>query len=65
MTPIERDEDLAPDLAPGQTVVLTPEGWEASEYLAPADDWIPRLDGSFESPDGLTRSWPLAGAGPD
>lgn len=65
MTLIERDQDEARDLAPGQSVVLTPDGWEAAEYLEPGDDWTAQEDGSFVSPDGLIRTWPLAGAGPD
>ena len=47
------EEDLA-----GTTSVLTGEGWETALYVAPGDDWIPQSDGSYASPDGMTRSWP-------
>jgi hypothetical protein len=42
---------------PGSTFVLTTEGWEVSEYVAPEQDWTVREDGSFESPDGTMRTW--------
>lgn len=48
----ERDDD-----EPGTTLVLTPEGWEASAYVEPGSDWIVRDDGSYESPDGTMRTW--------
>ncbi len=44
---------------PGDTFVLTPEGWQRTEYAEPGEDWLLRADGGYESPDGLTRSWPL------
>lgn len=50
--------EIGPDEEqPGTTFVLTPQGWEASEYAEPGDDWIMREDGSFESPDGMMRTW--------
>jgi hypothetical protein len=50
--------------APGTTAVLTEEGWEASEYVAPGDDWQPQDDGSWLSPDHQTRTWLPAGPEP-
>jgi hypothetical protein len=44
---------------PGTTATLTNEGWQAVTYEEPADDWRLLADGSWESPDGLTRSYPL------
>jgi hypothetical protein len=44
---------------PGDTFVLTPEGWEQVAYAEPDDSWRLRSDGAYESPDGLTRTWPL------
>lgn len=43
----------------GTTVVLTDHGWESSEYVDPEDDWTPQPDGSYASPDGSIRTWPL------
>jgi hypothetical protein len=55
----DRGEDEAPeDELGGSTSVLTAEGWEAALYVAPGDDWIRQPDGSYASPDGMTRSWP-------
>jgi hypothetical protein len=42
---------------PGTTVVLTAEGWEATAYVKPEEDWVVREDGSLESPDGTMRTW--------
>ena len=56
---VEEDEALDPE--PGNTRVLTESGWEEVEYVDPAADWRLLADGSWESPDGQTRSWPLAG----
>lgn len=53
------DEELAGAL--GTTVVLTAEGWEDASYLEPGDDWRPLDDGSYLSPDGTVRTWPLVG----
>lgn len=39
---------------------LTPEGWEPVDYVEPGEDWRPLEDGSFESPDGKTRTWARA-----
>lgn len=51
---------------PGSTFTLHDGGgWEASDYLAPEDDWTLLPDGSYESPDGLTRTWLLAEPQPD
>jgi hypothetical protein len=46
-------------------MVLTEDGWEAVDYIAPEDDWHLAPDGSMTSPDGRTRSWLLTGSGPD
>jgi hypothetical protein len=43
---------------PGTTAVLTEEGWQVTDYEAPAAGWQLLSDGSWESPDGLTRSFP-------
>lgn len=48
----------------GSTFALGREGLEASDYVDPEDDWSLLPDGSFLSPDGLTRTWPAAGPGP-
>lgn len=53
----ERGEAQREDEERGTTLVLTPEGWEASEYVEPGDDWVVRDDGSYESPEGTTRTW--------
>lgn len=58
----ERNQDELEE--PGTTVVLTAGGWEAAAYVDPGDDWQPLDDGSYVSPDGHTRSWPLAGHEP-
>ena len=52
---VEADEGLDP----GSTAVLTDEGWQATDYESPGDDWRLLGDGSWESPDGLTRSFPV------
>jgi hypothetical protein len=57
------DQLEAIDPEPGVTRVLTDEGWEVSIYIDPEDDWLLLEDGSWASPDGRTRSWPLAGPG--
>jgi len=44
---------------PGDTFTLTPEGWQRVEYAEPEEGWHLRKDGAFESPDGLTRTWPI------
>ena len=49
---------------PGTTFVLTELGWEAAEYTDPEEDWSTLEDGSYLSPDGTTRTWPLAGSEP-
>jgi hypothetical protein len=54
-------EPEATDLEPGVTRVLTEDGWEETIFVDPDEDWHPREDGSWESPDGHTRSWPLGG----
>lgn len=46
-------------LDPGSTRVLGDQGWEATDYIEPGDDWRLLDDGSWESPDGRTRTWPL------
>jgi hypothetical protein len=63
--PDDRDEDELQALEFGSTVRLTTDGWEATDYTPPEDDWIELRDGSFQSPDGGLRTWPLAIAGVD
>jgi len=48
----------------GSTVTFGAEGWETVDYVDPGDDWSLQPDGSFVSPDGTTRTWPLAGPEP-
>ena len=48
----------------GSTFTLGEEGWEAADYLDPADDWLLLQDGSYLSPDGTQRTWPVAGPAP-
>lgn len=55
MAPDPQDETHEP----GDTFVLTPEGWQRTDYTEPTDDWRLRTDGAYESPDGLIRTWPL------
>ena len=57
----ERAEYEAEIDAIGRTMVLTEEGWEASEYVDPESGWTVMEDGSYRSPDGTFRTWPLAG----
>jgi hypothetical protein len=45
------------EAVPGTSATLTAEGWEASEYVEPGEDWVLQEDGSMVSPDGLTRTW--------
>ena len=61
MTVDERAEDELEVQEAGSTFFLGGEGWEASEYVDPADDWTLLPDGSFLSPDGTVRTWPVAG----
>ena len=49
--------DDAPE--PGDSFTLSAEGWQRVDYMEPGDDWVLTSDGSYESPDGLTRTWPL------
>jgi hypothetical protein len=60
----EPTEDELDAQESGSTFVLGPEGWENSDYLDPGDDWNLQPDGSYLSPDGTTRSWPLVGPEP-
>lgn len=55
---IERTEEWGEDEGLGTTRTLTESGWEVSDYLDPGDDWGRMPDGSYLSPDGLTRTWP-------
>jgi len=48
----------------GSTFALGGEGWEASDYQDPEEDWSLLPDGSYLSPDGTTRTWPAAGPEP-
>jgi len=54
-TPETSDEEMEA----GSSVTLTVEGWQRVEYAEPDETWTVRADGSYESPDGQTRSWPL------
>lgn len=60
----ERAEDEIETQDAGSTFALGQEGWEASDYVDPEDDWSLLPDGSFLSPDGTIRTWPLAGPEP-
>lgn len=57
------DDDLDVQEA-GSTFALGWEGWEASDYVDPADDWSLLPDGSYLSPEGTVRTWPAAGPEP-
>ncbi len=57
----DRSEDELPDQAPGTSVILTGQSWEEADYVEPGDDWNVLADGSYVSPDGAIRSWPLFG----
>lgn len=59
--PDDRSGEELSDQAPGTSVFLTGEGWEEADYVEPGDDWQLLSDGSFQSPDGNIRSWPLLG----
>ena len=59
----ERAEDELTDQALGTSAVLTADGWEEADYVEPGDDWRVLADGSYLSPDGTVRSWPLVGSG--
>ncbi|HEX8939230.1 MAG TPA: hypothetical protein VF763_03620 [Candidatus Limnocylindrales bacterium] len=54
-TPSLTGLDEEPDL--GTSYVLTADGWEPADYQEPARDWRLLEDGSYESPDGLTRTF--------
>jgi hypothetical protein len=56
-----RSEDEIEAQEPGSTYALTPDGWEVSDYVDPADDWSLLSDGSYLSPDRTLRTWPLVG----
>jgi hypothetical protein len=60
--PADRDDPI--ELERGVTRVLTDEGWDDALYVDPGDDWALLDDGSWSSPDGRTRSWPVLGAEP-
>ena len=51
--------ELEETAEPGTTAVLTDEGWQVIDYEEPGTDWRLLGDGSFESPDGRTRSFPV------
>jgi len=57
-------EDELGGQADGSTFILGAEGWEAADFIDPEDDWRLLSDGSYLSPDGAIRSWPLTGPGP-
>jgi hypothetical protein len=58
---VESTEVLEFDEAgdPGTTATLTEEGWQVVDYEEPGDEWRLLQDGSWEAPDGLTRSFPV------
>lgn len=58
-----REDDLEVQEA-GSTFALGGEGWEATDYVDPEDDWTVMQDGSYLSPDGTCRTWPLAAPAP-
>jgi hypothetical protein len=49
----------AEEADPGTSFELTDEGWQVVPYTDPEADWRSMPDGSLESPDGRTRSFPL------
>ncbi len=54
-----------PDFDPENPVApasfaLTEGGWEEIDYIEPGADWRITEDGSYESPDGLTRTRPIS-----
>ena len=57
-------EDELDAQADGSTFILGTEGWEAADFIDPEDDWRLQSDGSYLSPDGAIRSWPLVGPEP-
>jgi hypothetical protein len=61
MTVDDRPEDELDAQEAGSTFFLGGEGWEASDYVDPEDDWTLLPDGSWLSPDGTVRTWPVAG----
>jgi hypothetical protein len=64
MTMDEQAEDELESQEAGSTFVLGVEGWEASVFVDPEDDWSLLSDGSYLSPDATVRSWPLMGPEP-
>jgi hypothetical protein len=56
----ERNENEVAEQVAGSSAVLTDEGWEEADYTEPGLDWVEQPDGSYLSPDGTIRSWPLA-----
>jgi hypothetical protein len=57
-------EDELDGQADGSTFILGAEGWEAADFIDPEADWRLLNDGSYLSPDGSVRSWPLTGPEP-
>lgn len=60
-----RAEDEIEGQESGSTYVLTADGWEVSSYVDPGDGWSLLSDGSWLSPDGTVRTWPLVGPEPE
>jgi hypothetical protein len=58
---LREDVDLEEEQEAGTTRMLTSDGWEDCLYTEPDDTWRLLEDGSWVSPDGLTRTWPLMG----
>jgi hypothetical protein len=50
--------------APGTTMVLGDQGWEACDFVEPENDWSRLDNGSYVSPNGRLRTWLLTGSGP-
>jgi hypothetical protein len=56
---VEAEEAAEAPAEAGSTAVLTEEGWQVTDYEEPGPDWRLLGDGSWESPDRHTRSFPV------